>query len=266
MTTESQGGVVGIITCQVLELEFAWLLASDRELGGVTVLEDPASHGLIQALERGECRNLRRIPPGRSFSPLVSEQPQALVRVLEMAHHRSRQTLRSALTAAAREMAGHVDTLLLGYGLCGNALERVGELLGVEVPLIVPCDGGEPVDDCIGLLLGGGERYRRELRQVPGTFFITPGWSCHLDGMIAQDAGDGEHRAFKRMFDGYVRSLLVVSPVMPLEEMRRRAESFNTLLGLRVESCQGSLDILAQAWHEAKNALAGGESGRRELP
>lgn len=256
MLTENQGGVVGIITCEVLELEFAWLLASDRELGGVTVLEDAASHGLIQALEGGGCPNLRRIPLGRSFSPLVSEQPQALVRVLELAHHRSRQTLRSALAAAGRGMADHVDALLLGYGLCGNALERVQELVGLEVPLIVPRDGEEPVDDCIGLLLGGRERYRAELRQVPGTFFITPGWSRHLDGMIAQDAGDGEHRAFKRMFDGYVRSLLVVTPVMALEEMLRRAESFNALLGLRVETCQGSLDLLAQAWQEAKAAVS----------
>lgn len=264
MVTDGQGGVVGIMACQVLELELARLLTSDPDLEGVTVLEDDASQGLIQALEGGGCRNLRRISHVRSFSPLPSRRPQALVRVLEMALHRSRQTLRTALVAAGRELAGHADALFLGYGLCGNALQQVRELLDVRIPLVVPRDGEEPVDDCIGLLLGGGERYRAELRRVPGTFFITAGWTRHLDRMIAEDAGDPHRRAFRRMFDGYVRSLLVVTPVMSPEEMGRRAEAFNALLGLRVETCQGSLDILAQAWRDAKVAVTGAGRGRWE--
>lgn len=37
--------VVGVITCEILELEFAYLLSMDQEIAGVTVVEDSFSLG-----------------------------------------------------------------------------------------------------------------------------------------------------------------------------------------------------------------------------
>ncbi len=36
-------GILGILTCEILELEFADLLARDKEVGRITVLEDGLS-------------------------------------------------------------------------------------------------------------------------------------------------------------------------------------------------------------------------------
>ena len=33
-------GILGILTCEILELEFAELLAADKEVGRITVLEN----------------------------------------------------------------------------------------------------------------------------------------------------------------------------------------------------------------------------------
>jgi hypothetical protein len=60
------------------------------------------------------------------------------------------------------------DAVLLGYGLCNNALAgvRVGPL-----PMIVP-----RAHDCITLLLGSKERYAKLFAEFPGTYWYSSGW------------------------------------------------------------------------------------------
>ena len=53
-------------------------------------------------------------------------------------------------------MGRHVDAIVLGYGLCGNALQKPEELLvDAGVPIFIPMDQDHPVDDCVGLIIGG---------------------------------------------------------------------------------------------------------------
>ena len=168
-------GVIGIITCEVLELEFAHLLCTDPDLARITVLEDIRSARLIEMLESKAVQSLRRIPHISSFSPDHSGQsadrPEMLVRVLELALHRRKKLLQNGLIRAAREMGPHVDALLLGYGLCGSALNNPKELLDVDVPIFIPMDTDHPVDDCVGLIIGGRDNYYAEQCKTPGTYF-----------------------------------------------------------------------------------------------
>lgn len=247
--------VVGIITCAILELEFAHLLAMDSDIARVTVLEDARSLGLIEALASGGCRNLRRIPHVSSFQPEPAAPLEVLVRVLEIGLHRNRKRLQQTLKRAVREMAGHIDAVLLGYGLCGNALENPRELLDIDKPIFVPMDNGHPVDDCVGLLIGGRERYVAEQCKVPGTVFVIPGFANHVHEIVREDPQDTEHRGLKRMYDRYERSLLVVTSIMQEEEMRRNMAEFTTLLGLYSQTCQGTLTLLDTAWQAVRGYL-----------
>lgn len=264
-------GIVGVITCEILEREFAHMLAMDADLEKVVVLEDSHSAGLLEELQTRTCRNLQRIPHIRSFRPDPEAHLEVVVRVLEVALHRSRKKLQRALMSAAHELDGHVDAFFLGYGLCGNALENVSELLDVSVPVFVPMDHDHPVDDCVGLLMGGRDCYYAEQCNVPGTVFMIPGFTNHLDRIVRENPRDTDHRGLKRMFAGYERSLLVVTPAMGEEEMQRNAEEFNALLGLRTEVRQGTLKILDETWRTVKAYLHNrsvrqtGEAGQRFL-
>jgi hypothetical protein len=243
--------VLGILTCEILELEFAHLLATDPDVAGVTVLEDARSAHLIELLESRGLRNLQRIPHIRSYHPEPTEQLEVVIRVMELGLHRNRKVMQQALMAAARELGRHLDALLLGYGLCGNALGNPEELLDLDIPVFIPMDKGHPVDDCVGLLIGGRECYYAEQCKTPGTFFMTPGWACHWRKIFEGSHGAADD-ALKRLFAHYERSLLIVTPVMREDEMKRRAEEFNQLLGLRVETRQGTLDLLTETWNSAK--------------
>ena len=247
--------VLGILTCEILELEFANLLANDPEVSQVTVLEDLRSARLIERLESQGFHNVRRIPHIKGFLPEPSEHLEVLVRVLELALHRRKSTLQRGLLAAAREISRHVDALLLGYGLCGGALENPKELLDTDVPIFIPMDQDHPVDDCVGLILGGRDRYYAEQRHAPGTFFLTAGWTHHWRQLFGPGFCGAQLDVARRLFAHYERALLVMTPVLPQEEMRRNANEFGRLFGLGVQETYGTLDILNKAFNAAKECL-----------
>lgn len=249
-------GILGILTCEILELEFADLLGRDREVGRITILEDQRSEHLIVALEALKADRLERINNLNQFRPAGKNELEVLVGVLELALHNRKDTLQQGLIEAALAFGAHVDALMLGYGLCGNALEKPDELLAdAGVPIFIPMDEDHPVDDCIGLLIGGRERYYQEQCQVAGTFFMIPGWTYHWKRMFEQEFGNLSPEMAKRLFKHYERTLLISTPIMPLEDMRQNSEPFNELFGLRTEVCKGTLSVLNKTWDRAKKHL-----------
>ena len=248
--------ILGVLTCEILELEFASLFNSDKDIARITVLENNRSLCIIDAIESTGNQNLERISKLDAFEPDQNNGLEVLVQVLELGLHNRKKLLQEGLVEAAREMGSRVDALLLGYGLCGNALEKPQELLSdADVPVFIPMDEDHPVDDCIGLLIGGRDRYYEEQCQVAGTFFMIPGWTTHWKWMFEQECGNLSEDMARRLFKDYERSLLISTPIMTLEEMKQNSKAFNDLFGLRTEVCEGTLKILQTTWDTAKQYL-----------
>ena len=249
--------VLGVITCEILELEFAHLLANDTDITGVTVLEDRYAFGFIEALESNKVKP-RRIPILRGFNANRPTHLEVLVRVMELALHNRKRNLQDGLVKAAKDMGRHVDAIVLGYGLCGNALQKPDELLAdAGVPVFIPMDQDHPVDDCVGLIIGGRECYYREQCKVAGTFFMIPGWTRHWKELFKKEYGGFDVEFTKRIFgmSNYERSLLIPNPVLSEQEMRQNIAEFNHLFGFRTELLAGTLDILHKTWDAAKEYL-----------
>jgi hypothetical protein len=247
--------VIGIITCEILELEFAYLLGADSEIGRISVLENRQSARLIELLEAKPIRDLQRLPHVHAFYPEPSESLEVLIRVLNMGLHRNRKVLRQALSIAAHEISPYVDALLLGYGLCGNALEDPLAVLDVDVPVFQPMDHAHPVDDCVALCLGGRESYYTEQCKTPGTYFLTPGWARHWKRMLDPHSKDLAQTGLKRVLVGYERALLVQTPALADDELLRSGAEFRRQTGLRLEQRQGSIAPLTCAWSATKNCV-----------
>jgi hypothetical protein len=249
-------GTLGIITCEILEREFSWLLARDTDVQKVTVLENKRSAGLIEQLELLGTRDVQRIPHPRSFVREGSEKLEVIVQVLETGLHRNCHVLKRKVNEAARELSFHVDALFLGYGACGNALVDHRDWLDVNIPIFRPMHAGRPVDDCVGLFLGGKEGYYAQQCQAPGTFFLTPGWASHWKQIFEKGTDNKKYLdILKKMFVRYTRFLLVLTPVMDRNEMKSRAKEFQQMVGLDIEECQGTLDIFLEAWESSKAYL-----------
>ncbi len=67
------------------------------------------------------------------------------------------------------------DAILLGYGLCSNAI--IG--LAATIPLVVPRG-----HDCVTLLLGSKEKYKEYFDSHRGVYWYSPGWiqGGHMPG------------------------------------------------------------------------------------
>lgn len=248
--------ILGVLTCEVLELEFAYLLSKDSDLERITVLDNPCSERLISSLASRNTKTLRRISSITEFVPGPDLGFEVVIRVLELAHHIRAERLRKVLLNEASHIASSVDAFFLGYGLCGNAFDQPETLFSeAGVPIFIPMDGSYPVDDCVGMIIGGREQYCKELSKVAGTFFMTPGWSYHWRRMLEKEFGDMKLELLRRLFTHYKRTLLIKTPVFSEDEMRQNAEEFNRLFGFYVESCEGTLRILSEAWQSAKAFL-----------
>lgn len=250
--------VLGIITCEILEREFAYLLNHDPEVSAIHILQNRFSQELTEAITRYTKIDPQLLAALADFSPNSVAGLEVVVRVMKVGLHSIIKDLQHEVVLAATEMAPYVDAILLGYGLCGNALKDHDELLSDSpVPVFLPMDGDHPVDDCVGLIIGGRENYYEEQCKVAGTMFINSGFLRHWktvfhEGRTAKKYGS---HILKRLMANYERSLLLPTPVASKQELASGVEEFNEIYGLRTEVRPGSLDLLKQAWISAKQAV-----------
>jgi hypothetical protein len=249
--------VIGVLACEVLELEIATLLGADPKLNAIWVVKDAQSARLLSALKKSPSAHLLQpISDMSGFNADPSLALEVVVRILELGLHNNKKTLQDALIKAANKMAPEVNVLFLGYGLCGNALENPKNLFkDVDLPIFMPMDKDRPVDDCIALLLGGREPYYKEQMSCAGTYYMIPGWSFHWRRMFEAEFGKVSIDLAKRLFKNYKRSLMVPTPVMTEAEMKKNAAPFSKMFNLRVESHPGTMAILERTWEEAKTFL-----------
>ena len=156
------------------------------------------------------------------------------------------------------EAQEQVDAIVLGYGRC-QAMDRLGK--DFEVPVLRP-----QAEDCIGVLLGQ-DRYEEELRQMPGTWFLSPGWTRMGTEFVFHELQinrigrkDIEPlQLARRMLDGFTRALYIDMNLDAGEdELEGKARKIADDLGLCLQKTTGSLNLLEKA---VIKALAKNQSG-----
>ena len=115
---------------------------------------------------------------------------EVVVNILPFALHLYAEDIKREVVAASKEIEKHVDYILLLYGLCGNALGSIRELLinnKIKVPFdILTNEKGQIMDDCICALIGSSENYLKELGQTTNIWFMTPGWAKHWPRLLEE--------------------------------------------------------------------------------
>ena len=250
---------LGVVTCQILELEFAHLLATDPEVSQIRVVEDAFSEELIRILEKDRSIPVHRATRGGGLETADADGLAVLIRVMKVGLHANIPVLTDEVTRAVKELAPFVDCILLGYGLCGNALKNMDDLFkDIPVPVLIPMEDKNPVDDCVGLIIGGRENYYAEQCRCAGTMFINAGFSRHWKEILSFDLPQHlihkKDKLVKRMMANYQRSLLLPTAVLGEDQLTENTLEFNQTHGLRVETRPGSLALLKRALQTAKRA------------
>lgn len=165
--------------------------------------------------------------------------PGTRYEVLDFGLHVNPEALRSSLQRAIDRMAEAADRIILGYGLCSQAV--VG-LRANHCTLVVP-----KVDDCIAIFLGSGAAYREQVCSVPGTYYLTKGWIevgdspfHEYDSLVEQYGEEKARRLMARILKNYTRLALINTGQYELERYRDYSRRTAERFGLRYEEIPGS--------------------------
>ena len=178
---------------------------------------------------------------GEELKPLLPDDFE--METLEYGLHNDPKRLHAQLQAAIDNTGPEYGTLLIGYGMCANAI------LGIKsrgFTLVIP-----KADDCITLFLGSRQEYLRQLGQAPGTYYLTKGWiECGEDPYTeycAMREKYGHEKAYKitrRYIINYTRLALIDSGNYDSEAYRKYAKMVADLFGLAYEEIPGSRQFL----------------------
>jgi len=148
-----------------------------------------------------------------------------------------RQTIQDAIDSIEQP-----SLIVLGYGLCGNGLH---EIQAGRHTLLIP-----RTDDCIAIILGSYQAYRREFDNEPATYYLSKGWleggSTPLQEHQELIKKYGEKKAEWLMdyqYHNYKRLALIVQNAQDLETCRPAAQEvarYCERWGLRYEELVGT--------------------------
>jgi hypothetical protein len=165
--------------------------------------------------------------------------PRMSYEVLDFGLHTDPKSLKIALQNAINSSAPDIETILLGYGLCSQAV--VGLRSGSRT-LIIP-----RVDDCIAIFLGSVAEYQKQYNIVPGTYYLTKGWIesddtpfSEYDILVKRYGEQVAKRIIKQILKNYTRLAFINTGNNKLEYYREYARSMAERFNLRYEEIQGS--------------------------
>ncbi|KYC45869.1 MAG: hypothetical protein APG12_00558 [Candidatus Methanofastidiosum methylothiophilum] len=174
---------IGIVACEIFEEELLKLLSEYNNIDRIILVSSDSSKEFQKMLESKY--NYDKITIARELCSKRFLKREAslevVINILPFALHLYAEDIKREVVNASKEIEKHVDYILLLYGLCGNALGSIKDLLfnnKIKVPFdILTNEKGEIMDDCICALIGSSENYLRELEQSTSIFFMTPGWA-----------------------------------------------------------------------------------------
>lgn len=158
---------------------------------------------------------------------------------LETGLHRTPDKMPPAIQEKINQVDGSSDYVVLGYGLCGNGI--VGVKAGKQ-PLVIP-----KAHDCISLLLGSRETYRREQKKAPGTIYLTKGWIDEgkpplvaFEEYVQRLGKEKAEWGIRIEYEHYTRVVLVDTGAFDMAFYRNQARANAAFLGLAYSEIKGS--------------------------
>lgn len=158
---------------------------------------------------------------------------------LPMGLHDFPEKLRTELQAAIDRSPGY-DMVILGFGLCGNAMR---DIVASHCRLVIP-----RVHECIPLFFGCKKTYDEIRQGNPGTYFLTGGWTederstLKEYARVSEKFGPEEAREIFDMLYKSYNTLMFVSTCHPrLDSAREYAKKVAAFLKLDFTEAKGQV-------------------------
>lgn len=208
-----------------------------------------SSEKMITQLEASEVTTPEMLPvyvvACKVFQLLLEQHlPEGLaqqITIMDYGLHEFPKQLKSALQDVI-DSINEPGLIVLGYGLCGNGLNGIK---AGRHTLLIP-----RADDCIAILLGSYEAYKREFEATPGTYYLTKGWlesgSNPLEeyqGYVEKYGPERAEFVMNAMYQNYERLVFVAHDQDDFKKYRSQVKEiarFCERFGMRYEEILGS--------------------------
>jgi hypothetical protein len=169
--------------------------------------------------------------------------PEMKCQVLDFGLHVNPEKLRNTLQETIDAVGAEYDTIVLGYGLCSQAI--IG-IKATHCQVVVP-----RVDDCIAIFLGSCAAYQQQFKSEPGTYYLTKGWIkvgdspfAEYEQILVNQGKDRADRIMRLMLKNYTRLALINTGQHEMDYYREYAQKTAERFGLRYEEIEGSTALV----------------------
>ena len=262
-----------MIGCPILEEEIVHSIVRDGDISRVYVIETEDSQNLLRKLRkcgaRAEIRSVRE----DALDALPKDGFNLLVLMKSMALHEDPKRLRREVEAGVSLIGPICKSIVLFYGLCGNAFKNPSEMeqeTGRRLTMLTD-DEGRPVDDCIAAILGGTEGYIHLLKRYPGVFYLTPGWAENWRELIhkmelTRGLDKDDLSMLKWMFEvaGYKKALKLETGLGDAESFEHHVDDFVREFNFEKATLEKefiTLEAVERSYERAKRAMVAEDDG-----
>jgi hypothetical protein len=257
--------VLGIVGCQVLEDEMAYVVASDSDAEQIMIIDSTTQKTIADKIKKmapdkivkciDENCNIKQFQLPAGMSIILWLKPISL--------HQSPPLLREEVLKAINRIEPLTKSILIFYGQCGNAFRSLEMITaGARVPVTILRDNdGSLIDDCFGTELGGKEEYRTFLVNQPGPAYIlntmwAANWRVFMqDVQMLHDSNNVEE--VKEVFEymDYRVAIGLNTGLGDQDVFERQLEEFASIFDLQMEHHRATLKIVENSYNEAKKFL-----------
>ena len=170
------------------------------------------------------------------MAPLLSSEVSC--ETLDFGLHINPDELKKSLQHAIDATSEKISHIILGYGLCSQA---VTGLKTDRFTLVVP-----RVDDCISIFIGSTAERNLQHAAVPGTYYVTKGWLKvgstpfdEFEDMVKKYGRDKAAKIMGQILKNYTR-LAFINTGSDMDDYHRRAREIAEKFHLRYEEIPGS--------------------------
>jgi len=258
-----------MIGCPILEDEMAHIIAKDKDIERVCFIDTDECRNLVRKLRQlRPDANISFIGEGDIDSFHNSEGLSTLIWMKSMALHEDPDRLRDEVVETMGMMDRVCDSILMFYGLCGNAFKDIDSLTeGFNSPVVILRDEQDRiVDDCICVPLGGTEGYLSLLKRYPGVFYMTPAWAENWEELIRtmeifrgmEDGKGWDDLRILFQYANYSQILKIHTGLGDEEILHQKSREFAEIFDfeeITLEDGWCSLDVTENSYAKAKSFL-----------
>lgn len=254
-------GVLGIIGCQVLEDEIAHVVCTDDRLESVVVINSPDAKGIADKIRKGSSKEVIELDISELEPQKLLNSEAAIVWIKPIALHQSPVHLREEVVANAVRITPFCSSILIFYGLCGNAFKAIENISAqFSIPLLILKDQEDLViDDCVGAELGGTTQYREFLLEDRGGYTLNAMWAMNwphflYEVQILRDPDDLEEAKLVFECMEYKNVIMLDTGLGDHTKFHDQAQDFANKYGLGLVDKKCTLSLVESSYKMARTA------------